>query len=167
MVKRIGASGIGPDDVQDVTAKTAPADPLAGLHALEREAASAEQQGQAEQQQQADKQARQQTDTMAEDLADALSMAATMAEPALWWLSPEQFQALWGKPVQKAIAASGAEIMRRHGLSMGDLLSKWGPYIGLGGALGPSVLATVAAFKRKKAEMIEQQRGGHADHQAG
>lgn len=151
MVKKIN----GPD-VTDVTAKPVP-DPLAGLAA---EAEGIEQQGVQEAGKAAEKQEKQQVDTLAADLGDALKMAATLAEPALWWLTPEQFDALWGKSVQKAVAESGAEIMRRHGLSMGDLMSKYGPYIGLAGALGPSTLATVAAFKREKQRLIEQQQGG-------
>lgn len=166
MVKRINAE---PADVQDVTEKPASgqSDTLAGLDALEREAASSEQQGRAEAQQQAAKQERQQADTLQDDLADALSMAATVAAPAMWWLTPEQFDQLWGAKVQKAIAASGAEIMRRHGLSLGDLMSQYGPYIGLAGALGPSTLATVAAFKRKKLELRQQGGGDGASSQAG
>lgn len=161
----------GPEpDVQDVTAKPASGQPdmMAGLDALGREAASSEQQGQAEQAQQDAKQAQQQTDTLASDLADALGMAAVVAQPAMWWLTPEQFEQLWGKKVQAGIADNGAEIMRRHGLSIGDVLSKYGPYIGLAGALGPSALATVAAFKRKKMELLQQQGGADgASSQAG
>lgn len=159
MVKKIGPSAIGPDDVTDVTAKP---DPLAGLDSLEREALGAEQAGQAEQKRKFDKEAQQETDTMADDLADALGMAASVARPAMWWLDDSQFEQLWGRAVRKGIAENGAEIMRRHGLSMGDMLSKYGPYIGLAGALGPSALATVAAYKHKKREMIAAQGGGDA-----
>lgn len=156
-IKKLDAPG----DVSDVVAKPATvpaADPIAGL---EKEAAALEgaavQDGQAA----ADKQERQAVDTLQKDLADALAMAAAVAQPALWWLTPEQFAALWGKQVQAAIAVSGAELMRRHGLTMGDVMSKYGPYIGLAGALGPSTLATVAAFKREKQRQIEQQRAAN------
>lgn len=156
-----------PGDVQDVSPKPAPGEQqqggqqgaAPGLAALEHEAARIEGEGQAEQKQQQAKQEQQQTDTLKHDLADALGMAAAMAEPAMWWLTPEQFDQYWGKKVQAAIAENGAEIMRRNGLTMGDVLNKYGPYIGLAGALGPSVVATAAAFKRKKKELLESSGG--------
>ena len=152
MVKRIGQSSNGPD-VSDVTEKPQ-GDPLAGLEALQREALGAEQQGDAENAQKAEKSEKQEIDTIAADLADTLAMMATVAGPGMWWLTPEQFDKLWGKSVQKAIAESGAEIMRRHGLSMGGLMSQYGPYIALAGALGPSALATVSAYKQAKAKQL-------------
>lgn len=156
-----------PGEVTDVTPKTPQGEQPAaapqagqGLEALEHEAARIEGEGQAAQQQQQQKQEQQQTDTLRHDLADALDMAATMAEPAMWWLTTEEFERYWGKKVRAAIAESGAEIMRRNGLSMGDVMGKWGPYIGLAGALGPSAVATVAAFKRKKKELLQHEAGG-------
>ena len=153
MVKRISQASIGPD-VEDVTAKPQ-GDTVAGLDALQREALGAEQQGDTETAQRAEKQEKQEIDTIAADLADTLAMMATVAGPGMWWLSPEQFEKLWGKSVQKAIAESGAEIMRRHGLSMGGLMSQYGPYIALAGALGPSALATVSQYKQAKAKQLE------------
>jgi len=162
MVKRIN----GPvADVSDATIKTPTVNPL---DALSAEAAGIENQGVREAEKQAEKQEKQEVDTLAADLAGALKMAATVAQPAIWWLTPEQFAGLWGDSVQRAVAESGAEIMRRHGLTMGDMLSKYGPYIALAGALGPSTLATVAAFKREKQKMIAEQKGGaDASNKAG
>lgn len=151
MVKRIGPSEISPD-IQDVEEKT----PSAGLDALMREAEQNEQDSQAQQQAGADKQQQQELDTLAADLRDTLAMAATVAMPGMWWLSEPEFERLWGKKVQASIADSGAEIMRRHGLSMGGLMTQYGPYLALAGALGPSALATVAAYKREKAKQITQ-----------
>lgn len=142
MVKRISNDG-----ATDVEPKT---NPMAALEALEAEAAGVEQQGEAAAEARAEKEAKTEVDTIAADLADTLAMMATVAGPGMWWLTPEQFEKLWGKPVQKAIAESGAEIMRRHGLSMGGLMSQYGPYIALAGALGPSALATVNAYKQAK-----------------
>ena len=152
MVKRIAMGDGG--DVQDVTDKTPIANEVPGLDALAREAESAEHQGAAETQQAQDKQQKQEADTLAADLADTLAMVATVAGPGMWWLTPDEFERLWGKSVQKGIAASGAEIMRRHGLSMGGLMTQYGPYIALAGALGPSALATVHAYKREKAKQL-------------
>lgn len=155
-----------PENVTDVTPKPAP--DYSGLDALAGEAAGHEQQASAEAQAAQQKREKTEADTLADDLASALAMAASVAEPAMWWLTPEQFKQYWGESVQRGIAASGAEIMRRHGVSMGDLFTQYGPYIALAGALGPSTLATVAAYKREKAKAIEQQkRGTHAPDQAG
>lgn len=137
-------------DISDVTAKT----PAASLDSLMREAEAGEQAEQGERQAQADKEDRREADTLADDLADTLAMLATVAGPGMWWLTPEEFEKLWGKKVQAGIAASGAEIMRRHGLSMGGLMTQYGPYIALAGALGPSALATVNAYKREKSRQI-------------
>ena len=162
MVKKLNESIA---DVSDVTIKKPVVNPL---DALAAEAAGVENQGVREAEKQAQKQEKQEVDTLADDLAGALNMAAMMAQPAIWWLSREQFDGLWGKSVQRAIAESGAEIMRRHGLTMGDMMSKYGPYVALAGALGPSALATVAAFKREKQRMIEAQKGGaDASNKAG
>lgn len=147
------------DAVQDVTAKPAPGAPapVDGLDDLARQAEGLEKQATQAGQAQAEKQAKQETDTLAHDLADALGMAAAVGGPMIWWLTPEQFEQLWGDKVRKNIADAGAEIMRRHGLSMGDVMSKYGPYIGLAGALGPSVIATAVALKRKRQELITEQ----------
>ena len=144
-------------EVQDVTPK-ANADTMAGLDALAGLAQAHESAGEAENQASQDKQAKKETDTLAADLLDTLGMCAGMAEPALWWLSPAEFDRLWGAKVQKAVAESGAAIMRRHGLSLGDLMSQYGPYIALAGALGPSTLATVQSFKRAKLQLAHEQK---------
>lgn len=149
-------------DVTDVTAKPAATtvDPLAGLadEAAKLEGAAVAEGAAADR-----KQEQQEVDTLQKDLADTLAIVATMVQPALWWLSSEQFAALWGKQVQANIAAPGAEIMRRHGLGMGDLMTKYGPYVALAGALGPSAMATVHAFKQEKQRQIAMQQQGAAD----
>lgn len=169
MVKSFVAAESDSEDVEDVTAKPAKNQgTAAALDALHGEAIKGEQAGQQEQQQQADKQEKQQTDTIEADLQNALAMAAGLAEPALWWLTPKEFEQQWGKAVQKNIAENGAEIMRRNGVSMGGLMKTYGPYIGLGGALLPSTLATVAAYKREKAKLLTSNGGSDgASTQAG
>lgn len=154
MVKLISKSS----DVSDVEEKPAASGP--GLDDLLREAQSDEQQGQQESQQQQAKQEKSEADTLAADLADVLEMAATVAGPGMWWLSPEDFERLWGKKVRAAIAGSGAEIMRRNGWTLGGVMSQYGPYIALAGTLGPSALATVHAYKREKARQLAPVQGG-------
>lgn len=161
MVKRIAADA----DIQDVTAKpaAAPVDDLAGLEALEQQAEKNEAAGDQAAQQQERKQEKQEVDTLQADLVSALNMAAAPARPAMWWLTDEQFSQLWGPHVRTAIAENGAEIMRRHGLTMGGLMTTYGPYIGLIAALGPSVAATVTIYKQKKQEQIAPGAAGGTD----
>lgn len=163
MVKRIEAPA---GDVQDVTAKPSPAAPgvapevVAGLDGLLSEAGAAEKQGRAQEQQAAEKQEQQQVDTLEADLIDALNMAAAPARPAMWWLTEEQFEQLWGAKVRKGIAESGAIIMRRHGLSLGGLMNQYGPYVGLVAALGPSLAGTVAIYKAEKQRQLQGAANG-------
>lgn len=147
-------------EIEDVTAKEP--SQVEGLDSLLREAEQGEQQGQQASQDAEAKQEQRETDTLTDDLADTLAMVATVAGPGMWWLSPEEFEKLWGKKVQAGIAASGAEIMRRHGLSMGGLMTQYGPYIALAGALGPSALATVHAYKREKARQLNGENNASA-----
>lgn len=135
---------------------------IAGLEALHSEALEAETSGQAANDAAIEKAEKKAVDTMADDLADVLAMVATVAKPGMWWLEADEFDKLWGKPVQAGIATNGAEIMRRHGLTMGDVLHQWGPYIGLAMAIGPSALATVQTYKRKTAELARGQKNDAA-----
>jgi hypothetical protein len=153
------------ENVTDVTAKPAAPDYLAGLDDLAGQADSQDAQATTDAQAAQHKRDKTEADTMAADLASALGMAASVAQPAMWWLTPEQFEQYWGEGVRAGIAASGAEIMRRHGLSMGDLFTQYGPYIALAGALGPSALATMAAYKRETAKAIETAKRGTSGSQ--
>lgn len=86
-------------------------------------------------------------DNLEEDLFSVLKMAQGAARPGVWWLSPDQFEGLWGDHTLKNIAAPGADIMRRNGWSVAGLMGKYGPYIALLGAVAPPTIATVAAYK--------------------
>ena len=148
MVDRIKKAAPGEADIAPEKAPE-----IAGLDALHSEALAAENVSQAANDAAVEKADKKAVDTMTDDLADVLAMVATVAKPGMWWLEADEFERLWGKPVQTGIAANGAEIMRRHGLTMGDVMHQWGPYIGLAMAIGPSALATVQTYKRKTAEL--------------
>ena len=143
-------------DVQDVTAKPEKPD-YSALDALEKEAQKDESTNQQQASQAAQKSEKQAIDTLAADLKSALDMAAAPARPAMWWLTDSEFEALWGDKVRAAIADPGAEIMRRHGLNMGGLMSQYGPYIGLMAAVGPSLAATVSVYKTKKQAQLSNE----------
>lgn len=83
-------------------------------------------------------------------LREALAMARMVASPAFrWW---EDFGACWSDGQLDAIADAGAQIMQRHQITMGELLSQYGPYVALAGATIPPGLATYTAIKARKAE---------------
>lgn len=103
------------------------------------------------------------TNTAAE-LLGALQLARLPAAQAFaWW---PQFGEVWGDQTLTGIAESGGAIMDRHGWSMGEVMSTWGPYIGLAGTLGPAILVTVQAVKVQKAALAQQQRQPAAPPQA-
>lgn len=91
----------------------------------------------------------------AEELRQALEAARMLVSPLFaWW--PE-FGRVWGDGTLQGIATNGAAVMQRHGLSMGEVWAKWGPYIGLGMATVPPCVVTYAAVKQR-AQQIQQQR---------
>lgn len=113
----------------------------------------------------ADEQAAQQDEAagMVEDLVSVLKMARGMASAAFaWW--PE-FGGVWNDDVLKGIAYNGAMIMIRHGLTAAELMTRWGPYLGLLAVTAPSAMATYQAVKLRK---LQQEGGAHGgDQQAG
>lgn len=87
-------------------------------------------------------------DTTAAELLGALEMARLMISPGMaWWPA---YGEVWNDRTLRGIADSGADVMQRHGWSMGDLLSQWGPYIGLIGATLPPSLVTWQAVKDRR-----------------
>lgn len=96
-------------------------------------------------------------DTAAE-LLQVLELVRGMARPlfADW---PDFGQA-WGDQTLQAMASHGGAIMDRHGWTMGEAMSQWGPYIGLLAATAPPALATMAHLKHRKAQAEAQRRAG-------
>lgn len=154
MVKKTSAS-----DVQDVEIKTEPtsAGPAATVDDLIKELDDKDSQAQATASKQEAKEAKTASDSLEADLKNTMEIVTPWAKNAFWWLSPEQFEALWGTKVQSHIAGPGAEILRRIGFDMGATMAKYGPYIALAGAVGPSVAGTVVLYKQAKAQQAGQQ----------
>jgi hypothetical protein len=83
------------------------------------------------------------------ELLDVLKLARAMAVPLfVWWVD---FERVWSDAVLTGIAQNGAVIMVRQGWDMGQLMTKWGPYIGLIGVTAPAAFATYKAVKAHKA----------------
>lgn len=107
-------------------------------------------QEQAQAQQQAKAEAGQ-LEASTQAIREALGMARMIAKPALaWWADYEE---CWSDKQLDAISAAGAAVMLRHGLTVGELFAKYGPYIALLGATVPPGLATYSAIKTRKAEL--------------
>jgi hypothetical protein len=93
---------------------------------------------------------------LAPELLDVLKLARAMAVPLfVWWVD---FERVWSDAVLEGIAQNGAVIMVRQGWDMGQLMTKWGPYIGLLGITAPAAFATYKAVKAHKA-------GEHVGHE--
>ncbi|MDN3923339.1 hypothetical protein, partial [Roseateles violae] len=63
---------------------------------------------------------------------------------------------------------AGAAVMHKHGWTMGELMSSWGPYIALVGAVVPPSLVTYQAIKQRQADeqaaarqLAQRQREAH------
>lgn len=141
--------------VEDVESKPAKQNNSA-LDDLEKKALENEQSGANNEAKAEQKQEQNELDTLAADVLSALNMAAAPAQPAMWWLSESQFEKLWGLDVRKGIATPAAEVMRRHGLSVGGLLGQYAPYIALLTAVAPSMAATVNMYKQAKQAQLAQ-----------
>lgn len=97
-----------------------------------------------------------QSDNLEAELLSALQLARVAAGSLLkWW--PE-FREVWSDQALANIASAGAEVMRRHGWNMGELLSQWGPYIALVGAITPPAMVTYQAMQDHKAEQMRAAR---------
>lgn len=93
----------------------------------------------------------------ADELRAALEMARLVVAPAFrWW---PDFGAVWSDGTLRGIADAGAAVMERHGVTMGEVWSQWGPYIALAGAtLPPSLVTYQAMAERKEQQQRERQR---------
>jgi hypothetical protein len=88
------------------------------------------------------------SDNLEAEVLSALQMARVAAGQAVpWW--PE-YREVWSDQTLQSIAAAGAEVMRRHGWNMGELLGKWGPYIALVGAIAPPAMVTYQVVKERR-----------------
>lgn len=105
---------------------------------------AAPQQAQALQQQ---AQAQANTHNNAAELLQAAQIVRAMALPILPEHQREPLARVWSDAVIKQASDAGAAVMDLHGLSMGDVMGKYAPYIALAAALAPPTLATVRIVK--------------------
>lgn len=145
-----------PDQKNAATAAPAPAPGPSPLDALEGEARSVEAHG-APVAPGLPGSAAPPGPTAADELHSALVMARAMIGPAMsWW---PDFGAVWSDQTMRGIANAGAMVMERHGLTVGQLLGQWGPYLALVGAVAPPSFVTYQVIQQRRSE---QQRRPHA-----
>lgn len=163
MVKKISA----PASVSDATIKSETAAPAAAdidavLKDLNQHAATTA--GAAQKTE--EKQEQQEIDTVKADILDLLNLAAK-AGPLMNWLTPEQFEQLWGRKVREQIAEPLAAIARRNGWDMRGALNDYGPYAMLAAAVGPSAWVTFKVRQQQQAYFREQAAQGAQPAAAG
>ncbi len=142
--KEVASEVVGADDFAALEARADAID-AAGVAQI--------QQQQQVQQKQDDAEAASMVDSLVEVLQLARSM---LAAGFAWW---PHFGAVWNDGVLRGMAMNGAVIMQRQGWSVGDLMSKWGPYIGLLGVTAPAAYATYQAIQERRRQAAQQQGG--------
>lgn len=94
--------------------------------------------------------------TTQHELHGALEMARMMVGPMFaWW---PDFGQVWSDQTLNGIAAGGAAVMVKHGWSMGELFSEYGPYLALAGATLPPSLATWQVIKQRRVQLAQLDR---------
>jgi hypothetical protein len=82
------------------------------------------------------------------ELLGALQLVRGMVFPLLAASIDERrmsaLASVWNDTVLAQSSAAGAQVMALHGWTLGGAFSRYGPYIALGAALAPPVLATRA-----------------------
>lgn len=131
---------------------TAPAaDVVAGLQGLLSDSAKDKQASEAAQASATAKVESAEVKSQKEDIKDALKIATPFAEKGMWWLKPQEFDALWGsEKFRESVAGPAAEIMHRNGWTTKGVMSKYGPYLALAAALAEPVAGTVILYKERK-----------------
>lgn len=153
-------------DVSDATVKSetpapvAPAAPAADIDAVLKDLDKAAASTAGAAQQAEDKQARQEVDTVEAGILKLLALIAKPAQMAMTFLTPEQFEQLWGKNFQRSVAGPAAEICRDLNFDMSGTLNKVGPYVALAVATVPPAYVTLKVHRQAKAFYKEQAAQG-------
>lgn len=94
----------------------------------------------------------------AKELRGAFGALRVMAKPMFYdW---PDFSEVWSDQTLQDMADSGGDIMDRHGWTLREFMSEWGPYIALIAAVGPAGIATYQHLKirKEKAQNAPQER---------
>lgn len=139
------------NDTTDTTEGADDGADFAALDAIADEAQALEGAADAKQAQAETKRAEVEQQSAAAELRGALEMVRMIAAPALaWW---PQFGQVWGDSQLDGISDAGAAVMQRHGWTVGDIMTKWGPYVALVGAVLPPSLVTYQAIQQRRLEL--------------
>ncbi len=92
----------------------------------------------------------------AAELFSALQLVRMMAAPMMrWWAD---YLTVWSDDALRGIAQAGAQVMERHGWTMGEAWNRFGPYVALIGAALPPSLLTWQAIKLRQLEVAAHER---------
>lgn len=113
-------------------------------------------------------------DSVAAELMAAATMIRAMWLPLIEASSPRKAAALamvWNDGTLRNAAGAGAQVMQLHGITLGSVLGKFGPYVALVAALAPPVIQTAQIMRvqeAKPAEVVQPPAGeGGESGQAG
>lgn len=80
------------------------------------------------------------------ELLSGLSMARGLVLPLLAQVMPapkvQALEQVWSDKVLESVAEAGAEVLELHGIQVGSVLGRYGPYIALAVAVAPPIVAT-------------------------
>jgi hypothetical protein len=103
--------------------------------------------------------------SVSEELLSALVMARLVVSPMFaWW---PDFERVWADATLRGISQAGAQVMERHGWTMGQLMGQWGPYIGLIAAAAPPAFVTYKAIQQQRESEARPAPGGRSDGSSG
>lgn len=94
------------------------------------------------------------------DIVNLLQFAREASDPMLVGLGlfqPGQVGAIWSDAALKGVAVPLVQVCDRHGVGLGDLADKFGPYVGLFLGIAMPTMATVKVLREN------QQARGAAD----
>lgn len=108
-------------------------------------------------------------ESTAGELLAAATMIRAMWLPLIAATSPRKADALagvWNDGVLRQAAGAGAQVMQLHGITLGSVLGKFGPYVALVAALAPPVMQTAQIMRvqeAKPAEVVQPPAGEGVD----
>ena len=141
-------TGAGPDAVESLDDLAREGAQLQAREIEQRQAVAVSQEQAAERQQLAEQTA------AANEIAALLGLVRDMAAPLVedaGYLKPGQTKAIWTDAHLQRISVPLIVVMERHGMELGDLMEKAGPYVMLVAGLALPGVATIKAVRENKA----------------
>lgn len=93
------------------------------------------------------------------ELLAALVMARMMALPILPPHKRAALAEIWSDGVLGRVSEAGAAVLQLHGVALGSLMGRYGPYVALLAAVAPPVLATKAVLDQPEPKPVQAPDG--------